>query len=164
LDVSTYHPIQGDFSAPRPSGGVWTSADTGVCKHCFTNFSASSQPTSANGTSYATSTYKYEYPTVPSVIWNTSDIIDGCNCGGLFPVPSATCLDELSYLPKGTRYRCFDSGGTSFFEDLISFFDIKANYDWWKDYMYGTKNRNNEFDRAVMVYIKVRSNSKLTTG
>lgn len=56
LDVSNYHPIDGSFSAPYPSSGEWTDADTDTCKYCFTNFSASSQPSTSNGTSYATST------------------------------------------------------------------------------------------------------------
>lgn len=86
---------------------------------------------------------------------NTSDIIDGCNCGGLFPVPPATCLDELAYLDKNTRYRCFDSGGSAFFTDLVSFFNIQSNYDWWKDYLYATKTKNDGFDRIVMNYVKV---------
>jgi hypothetical protein len=157
VDATTYDAASGTFSAPIPDGGEWTADDTDTCKYCFANFSVAAQPSSANGTSYATASYTYEYPAVPEVVWNTSDIINGCDCGGVFPVPRATCLDELTYLSKGTKFRCFYQGESAFYTDLVGFFNIDDNYDWWKNYMYATKDKNGGFDRTVMNFVKVQT-------
>jgi hypothetical protein len=44
--------------------------------------------------------------------------------------------------------------------DLVGFFNVQSNYDWWKDYMYATKTRKGGFDRIVMNYVKVRATER----
>ena len=113
------------FEAPPQPGGSWAHTDDAscstfdfnedgavpCCKYCFTNFSTYPEP--EGGTFDGIDNY-------PQVVYNTSEIIQGCNCMGVFPVPFQFCLSEFEDLRKDTLFKCISTGSV-FINNLRAF-------------------------------------------
>lgn len=130
------------------------------CRYCFHNFTLSPGPgVEYVGEPFSSTTYApsgHSFPNAPVFMENTSSIIDGCNCLGIFPVPQFACLGELSYLAHGTRFQCID--GSYLQDDLASYvLGDQDALDWWQDYAYASTDYFGEYERIVMTYIKVQT-------
>lgn len=161
----------GAFAAKHPPpGGSWKNVINdggedddyvvGRCRSCFTNFSVAVAPNgdpSEESVKYSTDTYEYAFPTTAQSIANTSSVVDGCNCVGIFPIPFEVCLDELSYLSDGTRFKCSGSN-LNFLQDYRAFMRASTdNFNWWKNYIYATESAEESFEKIVMTYVKVQT-------
>ena len=140
-----WRPDAGAFqrAAAAAASSYSTAEDDGMCHACFENFTvavAPSAPASADAAMYgASASYEYVFPSDARVVANTSDIVDGCDCLGLFPVPQGVCLHELAYLSPGTRFRCSASASSNFLNDFAAFLTSENNvFNWWKNYIFAT--------------------------
>jgi len=146
-NVSTFDPDTKMFYAPTPADGNWLSDTDTKCHYCFTNYSFYSKP-NINGT--------FEFPDFPYYLFNTSNVLDGCDCIGAFPIPPFICLNEMSQYALDTRFTCVEQD--NFAWDLGNWLlgDQDA-YDWWKGFVYADSDYYGNFNRIVMTYIQVQT-------
>ena len=154
-NVTSWDRSTGQWSADKPYKNKWgntVNVTTPDCNYCFSYFSTYPQPTGAAG--------DYTLETPLEYMTNTSSIIDGCDCMGVFPIPEKVCLGDRKYLSGDTRFKC-QSSTDNFHGDLTKFIN-----DWgWSDYVYATANADGSLNRIVSTVVSVSlSRSSLTTS
>lgn len=140
-----FNSVRYDFEpAPRVDGRASWIGDVGTeetCRQCFDELTVSDQLT--------------QDVFVKGVITDTSEIAKGCNCMGLFPVPSKICFTEFDDLDEYNPFKCLTND--MFFSSIVKYLYLGGNEAHWKDYVFAARDQNGKFSHVAMTEITVQT-------
>ena len=89
-NVTTWDASTQQFVADPPPGRSWEGDMSTQCRYCFTNFTTDPLPKSGGVYDFEVGGVSADEDliNVPAAMINTTEVLDGCNCMGVFPVVS----------------------------------------------------------------------------
>ncbi|KAJ8605174.1 hypothetical protein CTAYLR_000376 [Chrysophaeum taylorii] len=139
------------------SKGTYRARDdaTSSCLPCFPTFTLSPVP-STLGPGFKTA----DGSAIDDLTQNgTSNLNDGCQCYGFFPIPNVACLHETRASTTDTLLKCQegDERVAGQIEQFLSAGATSVDESWWTGYIFALSDSDGNYDRMALYDIQVQT-------